>query len=71
MNTTSIQIIRDLPQYTDADLRKLIGMLCLDLYGKEVGTQVARHVENERARRDAVLSEAMEDIEEALASMRF
>lgn len=49
MNTISLRIIRDLPQYheTDTDLSKLIGMLCLDMCGKEVGTQAASHVENE------------------------
>jgi len=67
MNTISLQIIRDLPQYTDTDLRKLIGMLCLDMYGKEVGTQVASHVENEQARRDALMSEVMEEVEKSLA----
>ena len=42
MNTISLQIIKDLPQYTDAQLRQLKGLLCLDAYGVEVGTQVAR-----------------------------
>ena len=68
MQQTSIEIIRNLPHYTDADLRKLIGMLCLDMYGKEVGTQVARFVYAERDRRNALMNEIMEEVEEALAS---
>jgi len=68
MQQTSIEIIRNLPQYTDADLRKLKGMLCLDMYGKEVGTQVARFVEAECDRRDALMSKIMEEVEEALAN---
>ena len=43
-------------------------MLCLDMYGKEVGTQVARFVYAERDRRDALMNEIMEEVEEALAS---
>ncbi len=68
MQQTSLEIIRNLPHYTDTDLRKLIGMLCLDMYGKEVGAQVARFVYAERDRRDALMNEIMEEVEEALAS---
>ncbi len=67
MQQTSLEIIRNLPHYTDADLRKLIGMLCLDMYGKEVGAQVARFVYAERDRSDALMNEIMEAVEEALA----
>ena len=68
MQQTSLQIIKDLPQYTDAQLRQLKGLLCLDAYGVEVGTQVARFVEAECVRRDALMNEVMAEVEAALAS---
>ena len=67
MQQTSLEIIRDLPHYTDAQLRQLKGMLALDAYGAEVGTQVARHVFAECDRREALMAEVMEEVEEALA----
>jgi hypothetical protein len=67
MHETSKQIIRDLPHYTDAQLRQLRGMLALDAYGAEVGTQVARHVFAECDRREALMDEVMTQVEEALA----
>jgi len=67
MHETSKQIIRDLPHYTDAQLRQLKGMLALDAYGAEVGTQVARHVFAECDRREALMDEVMTQAEEALA----
>ena len=67
MHETSKQIIRDLPHYTDAQLRQLKGMLALDAYGVEVGTQVARHVFAECDRREALIDKVMAQVEEALA----
>jgi len=67
MHETSKQIIRDLPHYTDAQLRQLRGMLALDAYGAEVGTQVAHHVFAECDRREALMDEVMIQAEEALA----
>jgi len=68
MNQTSLQIIRDLPQYTDAQLRQLKGMLALDAYGAEVGAQVARFVYTECDRREALMAEVMAEAEEALTA---
>ena len=68
MQQISLQIIRDLPQYTDAQLRQLKGLLCLDAYGVEVGTQVARFFKAECDRRDALMDEIMVEVEAELAS---
>jgi len=68
MNPTSLQIIRDLPQYTDAQLKQLKGLLTLDAYGVEVGAQVARFVESECDRRSALMAEIMTEAEEALTA---
>ena len=68
MQQTSLQIIKDLPQYTDAQLRQLKGLLCLDAYGVEVGTQVARFFKAECDRRDALMDGIMAEVEVALAS---
>ena len=67
MHETSKQIIRDLPHYTNAQLRQLRGMLALDAYGAEVGTQVSRHVFAECDRREALIDKVMTQVEEALA----
>jgi len=67
MQQTSKQIIRNLPHYTDAQLRQLKGMLALDAYGAEVGTQVARHVFAEFDRREALMDKVMAEVEKALA----
>jgi len=67
MQQTSLEIIRNLPHYTDAQMRQLKGMLALDAYGTEVGTQVARFVESECDRRKALMAEVMAEVEEALA----
>ena len=67
MHETSKQIIRDLPHYTNAQLRQLKGMLALDAYGAEVGTQVARYVFAECDRREALMDKVMAEVEKALA----
>jgi len=68
MNPTSLQIIKDLPQYTDAQLKQLKGLLTLDAYGVEIGAQVARFVESECDRREALMVEVMVEVEEALTA---
>ena len=67
MQQTSLEIIRDLPHYSDAQLRQLKGMLALDAYGAEVGTQVARHVFAECDRRKALMNEVMAVVEKEFA----
>jgi len=62
MQQTSLEIIRNLPHYSDAQLRQLKGLLCLDAYGAEVGTQVARHFEAECDRRKALMNEVMDEV---------
>jgi len=67
MQQTSLEIIRNLPHYSDAQLRQLNGLLCLDAYGAEVGTQVARHFEAECNRRKALMDEVMAVVEKEFA----
>ena len=52
MNELSIQIIRDLPTYSDEEMRILYGRLTLNMYGAEVSNETAKFVINERNRRD-------------------
>jgi hypothetical protein len=65
MNTTSIQIIRDLPTYSDDELQTLFGRLTLNMYGDDVSNEVADAVVNEKKhRRD--LKQMMERLDEGL-----
>ena len=50
----SIQLIRDLPTYTDRDLRILFGRLTLNMYGAKVSDECAEFVISERKRREAI-----------------
>ena len=52
MNELSIQIIKDLPTYSDEEIRILYGRLTLNMYGAEVSNETAKFVINERNRRD-------------------
>tara|TARA_R110001599_G_scaffold251002_2_gene450789 strand:- start:118 stop:306 length:189 start_codon:yes stop_codon:yes gene_type:complete len=52
MNELSIQIIKDLPTYSDQEMRILYGRLTLNMYGAEVSNETAKFVINERNRRD-------------------
>ena len=52
MNEVSIQIIRDLPTYSDEEMRIIYGRLTLNMYGAEVSNETAKFVINERNRRD-------------------
>jgi len=54
MNATSLQIIKDLPTYTDKELKIIYGRLTLNMYGSEVSNECADFVINERNRRDAL-----------------
>ena len=54
MNTLSIQIIKDLPTYSDQDLSILSGRLTLNMFGADVSDECATFVFNERDRRDAI-----------------
>ena len=66
MQSTSLEIIKNLPKYTDAQLRQLMGLLYLDAYGPEVGTQVSRHIAAECKLRDAEMDEIMAAVVVAL-----
>ena len=54
MNATSLQIIKDLPTYTDKELKIIYGRLTLNMYGAEVSNECADFVINERNRREAL-----------------
>ena len=54
MNATSLQIIKDLPTYTDKELKIIFGRLTLNMYGSEVSNECADFVINERNRREAL-----------------
>jgi hypothetical protein len=54
MNTLSIQIIKDLPTYSDQEIEILLGRLTFNRYGADVSDECATFVFNERDRRDAI-----------------
>ena len=54
MNATRLQIIKDLPTYTDKELKIIFGRLTLNMYGAEVSNECADFVINERNRREAL-----------------
>jgi hypothetical protein len=54
MNTLSIQIIKDLPTYSDQEIEILLGRLTFNRYGADVSNECATFVFNERDRRDAI-----------------
>lgn len=54
MNDLSIQIIRDLPIYSDEEISILLGRLTLNMYGADVSNEVAEFAINERKRRAAI-----------------
>ena len=54
MNPISIQILRDLPTYSDDDFRILLGRLTLNMYGADVSEETAECVIAERKRRKAL-----------------
>jgi hypothetical protein len=54
MSETSLQIIKDLPTYTDKELKIIYGRLTLNMYGAEVSNECADFVINERKRREAL-----------------
>ena len=62
MNKISLQIIKELTMYNDADFKVLQGRLSLGMYGSDVSQEVAQHVADESQRRklndaDAALPE--------------
>ena len=54
MNTLSIQIIKDLPTYSDEEMWILFGRLTLNMYGADVSNECATFVIHERDRREAI-----------------
>lgn len=54
MNTLSIQIIKDLPTYSDEEMKILFGRLTFNMYGADVSNECATFVFAERDRRDAI-----------------
>jgi len=54
MNQLSIQIISDLPVYSDEEITILLGRLTLNMYGADVSNEVADFAINERKRRKAI-----------------
>ncbi len=54
MNTLSIQIIKDLPTYSEQEMKILFGRLTLNMYGADVSNECATFVINERNRREAI-----------------
>lgn len=58
MNDLSIQIIRDLPIYSDEEISILLGRLTLNMYGADVSNEVAEFAINERKRRAAIAEAA-------------
>ena len=54
MNQISIQIIRDLPIYSDDEIKTLLGRLTLNMYGADVSSECAEFAINERKRRAVV-----------------
>jgi hypothetical protein len=54
MNTLSIQIIKDLPTYSEQELSILFGRLTLNMYGADVSNECATFVFNEQDRRKAI-----------------
>lgn len=58
MNDLSIQIIRDLPVYSDEELKTLLGLLTLNCYGEDVSNECASFAINERNRRAAIAGAA-------------
>ena len=54
MTKVSINILTDLPHYSDEELDILLGRLTLNCYGEEVGNEVAEFAISERKRRKAI-----------------
>jgi hypothetical protein len=54
MKVLSIQIIRDLPLYTDEELKTLLGRLTLNMYGADVTEECSTFAITERKRRQAL-----------------
>lgn len=54
MNVLSIRIIRDLPLYTDEELKTLLGLLTLNCYGADVTEECSTFAITERKRRKAL-----------------
>ena len=57
MNPISIQILRDLPIYSDEEIKTLLGLLTLNCYGADVSEEVATFVINERNLRKVLVTE--------------
>ena len=57
MNPISIQILRDLPIYSDEEIKTLLGLLTLNSYGADVSEEVATFVINERNLRKVLVTE--------------
>ena len=51
MNKISLQIIKELTTYNDADFKVLQGRLSLGMYGSDVSQEVAQHVADDSQRR--------------------
>ena len=54
MNKLSLQIIKDLPTYSDEEIKILFGRLALNMYGAAVSEECATFVIHERDRREAI-----------------
>ena len=54
MKVLSIRIIRDLPLYTDEELKTLLTRLTLNMYGADVTEECATFAITERKRRKAL-----------------
>lgn len=54
MTKVSINILTDLPHYSDEELKTLLGRLTLNCYGEEVSNEVAEFAISERKRRKAI-----------------